>query len=170
MARAEYRRLLTQAYDIDKPDAPEVELSYYRELIRLGDAPVLEAMCGSGRFLVPLLQDGVEIDGMDASADMLEACREKCSRLGLSTSLELQELQTFTPAAVYGLIFCGGGSFGLIVDVADVGASLAHMRAALRPGGRLALEVETPASAARPGYGVHVGGADPMAHSSCSEM
>lgn len=33
MASAEYKRLLTQAYDIDKPDAPPDELAFYRRHI-----------------------------------------------------------------------------------------------------------------------------------------
>jgi hypothetical protein len=32
--RAEYRRLLTQAYDLDKPEAPAAELAFYRDASR----------------------------------------------------------------------------------------------------------------------------------------
>jgi SAM-dependent methyltransferase len=143
--------LLSQAYDIDKPDAPADELSYYRGLVDAASGPVLEAMCGSGRFLVPLLRTGVDIDGIDASHDMLRACSDKCAQLGLSTSLELQRLEALAPRRQYGLIFCGGGSFGLISDLGDVASALHQAREALEPGGWLVFEVETAAVAMRPG-------------------
>ena len=41
-------------------------------------------MCGSGRFLIPLLKRGFDIDGVDASPHMLQACRDHCQRLGLT--------------------------------------------------------------------------------------
>lgn len=142
--RAEYRRLLTQAYDIDKPSAPPEELAFYRAHVERARGPVLEVMCGSGRFLVPLLQAGADIDGVDASEDMLDACRQRCQSLGLSTDLSLQELERLEVRREYALILCGGGSFGLLADVDDAKAALRRMHDALAPGGSLVLEVETP--------------------------
>lgn len=142
--RAEYRRLLTQAYDIDKPSAPPEELAFYRAHVEQARGPVLEVMCGSGRFLVPLLQAGADIDGVDASEDMLDACRQRCQSLGLSTDLSLQELEQLEVRRAYELILCGGGSFGLLADIGDAEAALRRMRDALAPGGSLLLEVETP--------------------------
>ena len=46
--------------------------------------PVLEVMCGSGRFLVPLAAAGIDIDGIDASEDMLAACARKCAEHGVT--------------------------------------------------------------------------------------
>src|SRR2546428_14109756 len=69
--RAEYKALLTEAYDLDKPEAPPEPLAYYMRHIRACGEPVLEAMCGSGRFLAPLLEAGVDVGGADASAAML---------------------------------------------------------------------------------------------------
>src|SRR2546428_13546751 len=71
--RAEYKALLTEAYDLDKPEAPAEPLAYYMRHIRACGEPVLEAMCGSGRFLAPLLEAGVDVGGGGASADMVAA-------------------------------------------------------------------------------------------------
>src|SRR2546426_8874921 len=76
--RAEYKALLTEAYDLDKPEAPPEPLAYYMRHIRACGEPVLEAMCGSGRFLAPLLAAGVDVAGVDASADMLAAWGARC--------------------------------------------------------------------------------------------
>lgn len=90
---AEYRALLTQAYDIDKPHAPPEELGYYRSFVDKADGPVLEAMCGSGRFLLPLLADGIDIDGVDSSPDMLQACRHRGAERGLKPMLFEQTVE-----------------------------------------------------------------------------
>src|SRR3989442_14523471 len=76
--RAEYKALLTEAYDLDKPEAPGEALAYYMRHIRACGEPVLEAMCGSGRFLAPLLEAGIDGGGVDASADMLAAGAARC--------------------------------------------------------------------------------------------
>ena len=66
-----YGKLCTQFYDLDKPSAPPDALAFYLEHARQANGPVLEAMCGSGRFLVPMMQAGIDMDGLDASSDML---------------------------------------------------------------------------------------------------
>ena len=50
-------------------DAPEVPF-FLKTIERFGQ-PVLDLGCGTGRVLLPLLQAGVDIDGCDISADML---------------------------------------------------------------------------------------------------
>jgi SAM-dependent methyltransferase len=149
--RAEYRRLLTQAYDIDKPEAPPKELAFYRSFIDRSAGPVLEAMCGSGRFLVPLREAGIDIDGFDASADMLRACEERCAARGVSADVRLQAIEELSMPRRYGFAFCGGGSFGLVTDLDDVAVALRKLHDALLPGGVLVIEVETPGKGARPG-------------------
>ena len=160
MPSAEYKRLLTQAYDIDKPEAPADELAFYRRHIgsvatATGSGnrapPVLEVMSGSGRFLVPLLESGVDIDGVDLSADMLAACRAKCDERGLDPTLHQQSLHELDLPRRYGFAFCGGGSFGLIVDTAEAEESLRRLFDHLLPGGALLIEAETPTGPHRSG-------------------
>ena len=151
MASAEYKRLLTQAYDLDKPEAPPDELTYYLGACKGAAPPVLEVMCGSGRFLVPLLAAGVDIDGVDASEAMLAACRAKCDERGLNSVLHRQTLQDLDVPRRYGLAFCGGGSFGLVVDPADARESMRRLFDHLLPGGVLLIETETPTGPHRSG-------------------
>ena len=151
MASAEYKRLLTQAYDLDKPEAPPEELAFYRHHVEHAPSPVLEVMCGSGRFLVPLLAAGLDIDGVDASDAMLAACRAKCAERGLSPTLHLQPLQELEVPRRYGFVFCGGGSFGLVVDTADARESMRRLFDHLLPGGVLLIETETPTGPHRSG-------------------
>lgn len=139
-----YRKLCTQFYDLDKPAAPEAELAFYEALARetvagAGSAAILEPMCGSGRFLVPLLERGFDVDGVDASPDMLDACRRKCADRGLNRTLRLQMLHELEMQRRYALAIIPAGSFELIErDFAR--PALSRLYAHLLPGGRLVLE------------------------------
>lgn len=147
MPRAEYRRLLTEAYDLDKPEPPAVELAAYRRFLAACEPPALEIMSGSGRFLVPLLAEGFDVDGVDASPDMLAAAAHKAAAAGLKLRQHEQKAHELALPRRYGAVFCGGGSFGLLVDDSEIAAALAGIREHLTPTGRLLLEVETPALA-----------------------
>ncbi|MFO7787927.1 MAG: class I SAM-dependent methyltransferase [Halospina sp.] len=72
-----YGKLSTAFYDLDKPYPPPDALAFYTHYARAAGSPILEPMCGSGRFLIPLMQEGFKITGVDASYDMLSgsACR-----------------------------------------------------------------------------------------------
>jgi 2-polyprenyl-3-methyl-5-hydroxy-6-metoxy-1,4-benzoquinol methylase len=62
-------------------DAPELDV--YRQHLH---SPVLDAGCGTGRLLVPLREAGFDIDGCDASADMIERCRRRAPDASLWVS------------------------------------------------------------------------------------
>lgn len=49
-----YGKLCTLMYDIDKPFLPENELSFYKKYLYSKDVEILEPMCGSGRFFIPI--------------------------------------------------------------------------------------------------------------------
>lgn len=151
MRQARYGALLTEAYDIDKPHAPPDELAFYRSVVAGSGQPVLEAMCGSGRFLVPLVAEGIDVEGVDASADMLAACRRRAEDAGVRPVLRQGLVQELSDEGRYRTAFCGGGSFGLLADDGDVTSALRALHRALAPGGTVVLEVETPAAAGRPG-------------------
>lgn len=111
-----YQKLGTEVYDITKPQAPSEALEFYRRHLESVNGPVLEAMSGSGRFLIPLLERGIDIDGADASPHMLQACRQHCQRKGLRPVLYQQLLPELALPRQYRFIFIPAGSFGLIVD------------------------------------------------------
>lgn len=65
-----YGSLCTELYELLHPEAPRKELDFYLSYAAPGQR-ILEAMCGSGRFLVPFLEHGFAIEGVDLSAEML---------------------------------------------------------------------------------------------------
>ena len=137
-----YRKLCTEFYDIDKPNAPAESFAFYRDYARRATGPILEPMCGSGRFLLPLLEEGFPIDGVDASGDMLQACREKARQRGLAPRLHEQFLHELDLPQRYGLVIIPGGSFGLVTDPAQVRDSLGALHTHMLPGATLVLTIE----------------------------
>ena len=84
---------------------------FLQEIARYGQ-PVLDVACGTGRLLLPLLQNGVDIDGCDISEDMLHHCRRKAAEAGLSPHLYPQPMNAFDLPRRYKTIYICD-SFGL---------------------------------------------------------
>jgi SAM-dependent methyltransferase len=159
MEHAQYGRLLAEVYDLDKPHPPAAEVAHYRSHIAQRGEPVLEVMCGSGRLLLPLLAAGVDIDGHDASPDMLAACHRTAAVRGLQPHVYEQAIQHLDLPRRYAFAFCAAGSFGLLASDADVMAALRRLHEHLLPGGWLLLDVEPPAARSSHVEGVWHGGA-----------
>ena len=60
------------------------EIPYFQKFIERDGQPALDVGCGTGRLLLPYLRAGLDVDACDVSADMVELCREKAAREGLS--------------------------------------------------------------------------------------
>ena len=103
-----YGRLCTEIYEILHAQAPQEELDFYLSYARPGDA-ILEALCGSGRFFLPFFERGFDIQGMDASPDMLAKLRKKCP----NASAVCADIAAYTPDRAYDYIFISSGSVSL---------------------------------------------------------
>ena len=69
-----YGGLCTEMYEILHEKAPQDELNFYLSYAGK-DKKILEPLCGSGRFLVPFMERGFDISGIDSSKGHL--CRYK---------------------------------------------------------------------------------------------
>lgn len=137
-----YGRLCTEFYVLDKPEAPPDALDFYLEYARRADGPILEPMCGSGRFLLPLLERGFDAEGLDRSPEMLAACRARAAELGLSPRLHERSIEHPPRERAFSLVFVPSGSFSLLTDDALIDASLGAVHDVLSPGGTFVVEVE----------------------------
>lgn len=137
-----YRKLSAEFYDIDKPVPPPEVLDFYRSYARQSNGVILEPMCGSGRFLLPLLAEGHLIEGVDASADMARACRERGVQLGLQPTVHEQFVQLLDLPTRYGLVIIPDRSICLLTEPSDTRAALARLQKHMEPGAVLVLEVE----------------------------
>ncbi len=130
-------------YDSIRTEPPEDAYIFYRSYASESSGLILEPMCGSGRFLLPLVKEGFTVHGFDASPYMLASLHHKAQQQGLSPSVSQGLIETFKSYEQYSLIFIPGGSFGHIIDVNVLQQALKNMHQLLEPGGTFIFEVET---------------------------
>ena len=87
-----------------------------RRLLAGIDGPVLELGCGTGRPLLRWLADGLDVEGIDASADMLAILRRHAAERGLTPTLHHGGFAPLALDRTYAAIVCVAGSFTLIDD------------------------------------------------------
>ena len=56
------------------------ELEFYLKEAKKAKGKVLEAACGTGRILLPLLEAGIDIEGFDISKSMLDVLKQKAKK------------------------------------------------------------------------------------------
>ena len=88
-----YYGLVVETYNLFHPQENINDAAFYKKLIHEIDGAVLEIMCGSGRVIIPLLRQNIDIDGLDCSNEMLASCREQVLHEGLNCNLYEQYAQ-----------------------------------------------------------------------------
>src|SRR6185369_921897 len=82
-------------YDLFLGSFP-VGLDFYVALAKAAPGPVLDVACGTGRILLPCLQAGVDIEGLDLFEPMLDTLRAKARALGLAPRLHRADMSDFS--------------------------------------------------------------------------
>ena len=136
-----YGALCAEVYVLDKPPGALGDIPYYRDQLGALDGPILEAGCGSGRLMIPMLEAGLAIQGFDHSEWMLAQCRQAADARGLNAPLSRQRLQEFAFDERFAAIVSPVGGFTLIDDYAEALAVLRRFHDHLRPGGRLFVDL-----------------------------
>ncbi len=136
--------LAAEVYDIGIPVVGHSfgDVEYYRDRLKDCRGRILEPAAGNGRILIPLLESGLVVDGLDSSSEMLSLCRRHCSERGLDPILHEGEMQSFSLPERYEAIIVPAGSFLLLEDRRDSLTALRRFHEHLVPGGRLILDLE----------------------------
>jgi SAM-dependent methyltransferase len=138
-----YLSLCTEVYELSKPNPPEDAYAFYRDYAVKVNGPILEPMCGTGRFLLPLLEEGFDVHGFDASDHMLGALHAKAKAKNLEPTVWKGFAEDLKRSEKYNLIFIPSGSFCLITDLEQVEQSLKVIYDHLNDGGIFLFEAET---------------------------
>ncbi|HEX2384830.1 MAG TPA: class I SAM-dependent methyltransferase [Acidimicrobiales bacterium] len=133
-----YTGLVAELYGPLRSAVPDPE-PYARFIDRCGE-PALELGCGSGDPIVALRQRGLDVDGVDSSADMLAICRARAQAQGLTVDLYEQAMERLDLPRRYRAIYLAGPTFNLLADdetaltaLERIGSHLATGGAALVP-------------------------------------
>ncbi len=137
----DYSGIRAAAYDLYFGAEPFWDQAFYEKRLRANGGRALEVACGSGRLLLPLLRDGLEVEGLDTSREMLDRLRARARAMNLAPVLHEAPMQDFDLPGRYGTVFVPAGSFGILVEPEEIRAALACMCRALEPGGELLLPV-----------------------------
>src|SRR4030088_1178334 len=100
------------------------ELDYFRAQVRKFGQPALDLGCGAGRILIPMLADGLDVDGSDVSADMIAQARTLAVKNAFSPGLTVEPMHELQLKRKYRTIYMCG-AFG-------IGGNREHDRESLR--------------------------------------
>ena len=147
MADHEKPSPLTRLYDVFS-FPPLGDVDFFVQEASQAQGPVLELACGTGRVLIPVAEAGVEIMGLDLSAEMLDSARKKISALPRDVQQRITLVQgnmtSFSQEGFFALIMIPFNSLYLLDTPEAQRACLQQTYANLKPGGRLVFSVFDP--------------------------
>jgi len=141
-----YGEMCAEVYVLDKPPGALGDIGYYREALGGLEGPFLEAACGSGRLMIPMLEAGFDVHGFDHSEHMLAQCRKAADERGLTLKVQRTSYEDFNFDEPFGAIVSPVGSFTLVDDYDAALAALRRFHDNLKPGGRLFVDIQRLAS------------------------
>jgi len=120
------------------------DLPFWRKLLELNSGSALEVGCGTGRIMLPLIQEGHQIDGMDSSKRMVDLLLKKADLLNLAVDARVQVMEDLDMGKCYDLVFIPGFSLQMVESRELLKQSLKQFHEQLNPGGKLAVSLFFP--------------------------
>jgi SAM-dependent methyltransferase len=118
------------------------DIPFYVGLATATAGPVVELAVGNGRVAIPVARAiGRTVIGVDTSAGMLEQARERASEAGVDLDLREGDMRDFELDEPAGLVYCPARALLHLPTWPDRRRTFERVAAALRPGGRFALNV-----------------------------
>lgn len=137
-----YYSLVAEYWDLLRGDTSQwSSRPYFLKLIREYGEPALDVACGTGRLLLDYKQEGVDIDGVDISEEMIALAREKAREAGLTVNLYVQPMQGLDLPRKYRTIIVPSSSFLHLVKLEDARKALDCCYDHLQSGGLLAMSL-----------------------------
>ncbi len=130
------------------------EVAPYAKFIDGFGEPALELGCGDGEPLLDLREMGLDVEGLDSSADMLDRCRAAADARGLDVVLHHASMADFALDRRFKSIFIAGPTFNLLPDDDVALAGLRCVRAHLDEGGAALIPLFIPTPTPPSAFGV----------------
>jgi len=138
---------LGKYYDIWYEDITE-DLDFYRQMAENVGGPILECMCGTGRTLIPLAEDGFEIWGFDRSHSMLDRLTAKLEHLDESTQCRVMvhhaDMRTFQCPRRYHMVLVPFNAFLHLLEREGQESALHNVAEHLEDDGRFIMSLFNP--------------------------
>jgi SAM-dependent methyltransferase len=131
-----------QAFGLQQTEADvaaglfEWEKEFYGRFLRPADR-VLLVGCGSGRDLVPLLEQGHRVEGLEPVAVCADMARARVARHGLTAAIHTADITTTHPAGLFDVVIFSWCCYSYLPLRVRRLAVLRSVRDHLAPGGRI---------------------------------
>jgi SAM-dependent methyltransferase len=113
----EYYGMLAEFWDLFRGDTSNWDdRFFYLDMVKKYGQPVLDVGCGTGRILLDFIGQGIDIDGVDNSPDMLALLHQKAKKLNLYPTVYQQEMTNLSLPRKYQTILVPSSSFQLLLD------------------------------------------------------
>ncbi len=139
-----YFGLMTSTWDLIRPgqeDFPDRFL--FQEVIARYGQPALDVGCATGRLILTYLKQGLDVDGVDNSPEMLALCRAKAEQQGLDPTLHQQPFEQLDLPRNYKTIIVSSTTIQLLTDRDASSRAVDRLFANLELGGALIMTFET---------------------------
>lgn len=131
-------------YDIEYRNIVE-DISFYVEIFKDINSPILELGCGTGRLLFPLASNGHKVVGLDISKEMLNISQRKLKKLHPELKERVSfvngDMCNFDLKETFGGTLIAFNTFMHLLTIEEQDRCIECVYRHLEPGGRLAISV-----------------------------
>jgi SAM-dependent methyltransferase len=126
----------------------EYDLAFYVGLAAAARGPVLDIACGTDRVMLPCLQRGIDVDGLELNQPMIDRLQRKAAALNVQARVYQGDMGEFRLPRSYALIMIPFNAFIHNMTQAAQIRCLECCREHLTPGGLLVFDTFFPGLAA----------------------
>ncbi len=131
-------------YPVTSPGC-DGDIAFYVSEALQSEAPVLELGCGTGRTLLSMAKEGVNVIGIDNSRPMLAVCQTEIGRGRLTNAQAIYgDMRALNYEEEFRLVTIPYRAFLCLHTVSEQVDALAGIYRSLAPGGKLILNVFDP--------------------------
>ena len=138
---------IARFYDYEQEDFVK-DIPFYVEYAKKCGGNVLELACGTGRVLIPIAHEGIQVTGMDISEEMLNIARGKTVKLDKSIGENIEivqgDMKQFYLKKKFSMIYIAFRSFQCLLTKQDQGACLECVNRHLEDNGLFILDLFAP--------------------------
>ncbi|WP_353650556.1 class I SAM-dependent methyltransferase [Nakamurella sp. A5-74] len=139
-----YTGIVAEVYDALRSTSFGAER--YLDFVRRVGEPALELGCGDEGPFLELAAQGIDIEGVDSSQDMLDRCAVHAAARGFTVITHCQPMESLALQRRYRSIYLAGPTFNLVPDDELAGRALGRIAAHLEPGGEVLVPLWIPAA------------------------
>lgn len=138
----QYEGFHAEFYDIMHTDL--TDLPFYLEQCQIANGPVLEIGSGTGRLLLPIRKNGIDITGIEPFEQMLKISLQKMRSESIDCPIIHSTAQEFSSEKKFDLAFIACNTFQHFITLDDQKAALNNIRRHLAKNGRLLIDLSVP--------------------------